>query len=410
MNLIDRLLGRTSKSESAVSYGQNVQMVNGYNPSFRTYNGKLYESELVRASVEAFARHCSKLKPEITGNAYKELKKIILTKPNPYQTTSQFLARVATILKMDTTCFIVPIMSEDSAYITGFYPLRASNAEVMEHKGVLWFRYTFANGQKAAIEYNRVGVLINHQYLSDFFGDGNDALAPTMSLIQAQQEGMQEAIKQGAAIKFIAKIATVLRDEDLKKERDNFSDFNFSSDNKTGVLMYSSKMADVQQIKPHSYVVDKEQMDFIKNSVFNYFGTNEDILQNKFSENVWNAYYEGQIEPFAIQLSQALTNMMFTKNEIAHGNEIKFTANQLQYASNQTKLEITTQLFDRGIFSTKDVADVWNLTHEGEAKYYIRLEYAEKNRLDTPTEQDKQEIMKVELEKVQKGNEDDNEG
>ena len=410
MNLIDRILGRTPKSESAVLHGQSVQMVNGYSPSFRSYNGKLYESELVRASVEAFARHCSKLKPEITGNAYKELKKIIVTKPNPYQTTSQFLARIATILKMDTTCFIVPIMSEDYSYITGFYPLRPSNAEVTEHKGKLWFRYTFATGQKAAIEYDRVGVLVNHQYLSDFYGDGNEPLSPTMSLIQAQYEGMQEAIKKGAAIRFIAKTANVLRDEDLKKERETFSDFNFSNDNRTGLLMYSPKISEVQQVKAHSYVIDKDQMDFIKNSVFNYFGTNEDILQNKFTENVWNAYYEGQIEPFAIQLSQALTNMMFTKNEIAHGNEIKFTANQLQYASNQTKLEITTQLFDRGIFSTKDVADVWNLAHEGEAKYFIRLEYAEKSAVEQPTKQEKHEITKIELENVQKGNENDNEG
>lgn len=396
MNIIEKIFGKSTKGQNATHYGQRVQMVNGYSPSFTSFSGNLYESDLVRASVEAFAKHCSKLKPEISGNAYKELKQIILTKPNPYQTTSQFLARIATILKMDTTCFIVPLLDEKQMSIVGFYPLRASSAEIIDYGGTLYFRYTFATGQKASIEYDRVGVVTNHQYLDDFFGDGNYPINSTMSLIQAQHEGIQEAIKQGAVIRYIAKIASSVRDEDLKKERENFSDFNLSHENKTGVMMYSPKISEVKQIEPHSYVIDPEQMLYIKNSVFNYFGTNEDILQNKYSENVWNAYYEGQIEPFAIQLSQALTNMMFTKNEIAHGNEIKFTANQLQYASNQTKLEITTQLFDRGIFSTKDVADVWNLAHEGEAKHFIRLEYAEKG---TQTKQP----QKLELDELEKG-------
>ena len=35
------------------------------------------------------------------------------------------------------------------------------------------------------------------------------------------------------------------------------------------------------------------------------------------------------------------------------GNQIFFTANRMQYASNQTKLQVSTQLFDRGILTTK---------------------------------------------------------
>lgn len=410
MGLLDKIFNKTAQASSASANGERLQMLNGYTAAFSSYKGQVYESDLVRSSIETFAKHCSKLTPEITGSAYKELAITLANKPNPYQTTSQFLARVATILKVDTTCFIVPIMSEDYLSIKGVYPLRAANVEILDHKGVTWLRYTFQSGQKAMIEYDRVAVITNHQLNSDFFGDGNSAIFPTLNLLHTQNEGIEEAVKQGAAIKFIAKIANVLRDEDMKKERENFTNFNFSQDNKTGVLMYSSKFTDVSQIKPQSYVVDGEQMNLIKSNVFNYFGTNEDILQNKYTENVWNAYYEGQIEPFAIQLSQALTNMMFTKKEIAHGNSIKFTANQLQYASNQTKLEITTQLFDRGIFSTKDVADVWNLKHEGEPKYFIRLEYAEKSTLEQPRETDKKEHVKVELEKLEKGEEDDNNG
>jgi hypothetical protein len=115
----------------------------------------------------------------------------------------------------------------------------------------------------------------------------------------------------------------------------------------------------------------------INESVFHYFGTNEKILQNSYDEEVFNAYYEGKIEPFALQLSLVHSNMMFTPREIAHGNAMLFTANRLQYASNNTKLQMSTQLFDRGLLSRNMVMDVWSLPHvEDGDKFFIRKEYA----------------------------------
>lgn len=74
-------------------------------------------------------------------------------------------------------------------------------------------------------------------------------------------------------------------------------------------------------------------MRLINENVYNYFGVNEAILQNKFNEEQFNAWYEGKLEPFIVQLGLALTNMTFTDHEIAFGNEIMFSANRLQYAS-----------------------------------------------------------------------------
>ena len=95
-----------------------------------------------------------------------------------------------------------------------------------------------------------------------------------------------------------------------------------------------------------------------------------------------SAYYEGKIEPFAIQLSLVMSNMTYTARELSFGNAITFTANRLQYASNQTKLNISTQLFDRGLLNRNGVMDIWNMAHvEGGEKYYIRKEYAEVSEL-----------------------------
>lgn len=358
------------------------KMLNGYTPIFTTYDGGVYEMELTRAAIHAIATQCSKLKPEIKGNAYKELHKRLQFKPNSFMDTSKFLYRLATILHVQNTAFIVPIMDETGEYITGYYPILPSMCEVVEYNGEPWLRYTFSTGQKAAIEFNRVGIMTMFQYKNDFFGESNNALYPTMQLIHTQNQGIIEGVKNSANIRFMARLANIFKDEDIRKERKRFTEENLSTDNNSGVLMFDNKYADVKQIISKPFIVDSAQMELIKNNVFNYFGVNEKILQNNFNEDEWNAFYEGKIEPFAIQLSLVMSNMTFTEREIAFGNQIIFSANRLQYASNKSKLDIVVQLFDRGILTRNEGREIFNMAPiENGDKYYIRKEYAEVNHL-----------------------------
>ena len=357
-------------------------MLSGYTPIFTTYEGGVYEMELTRAAIHAIATQCSKLKPEIRGSAYKELGRRLQFKPNSFMDTTKFLYRLATILHVQNTAFIVPITDETGENITGYYPILPSMCEVVEYQGEPWLRYTFSTGQKAAIEFSRVGIMTQFQYKNDFFGENNKALYPTMQLIHTQNQGIIEGVKQSANIRFMARLANIFKPADIAAERKRFTEENLSAENNSGVLMFDNKYADVKQIHSRPFIVDSAQMEFIKANVFNYFGVNEKILQNNFDEDEWNAFYEGKIEPFAIQLSLVMTNMTFTEREIAFGNQIIFTANRLQYASNQSKLNIVTQLFDRGFITHNEGREIFNMSPiEGGDKYYIRKEYAEVSNL-----------------------------
>ncbi|HZK23312.1 MAG TPA: phage portal protein [Atopostipes sp.] len=344
--------------------------------------------ELTRAAINAKATAISKLKPEFTGGAYSSLAKRLQFKPNPYMDTTKFLYRLATILSVNTTAFIIPLYGKDMKTIVGYYPLLPQNTEVIEVRGEPWLRYTFANGQKAAIELESVGILTNYQFENDFFGDGNEPLMPTLQLMDIQKQGMQEAVKQSANIRFMAKLGQTVRPDDLEREQKMFSKQNLSADNQSGVMMFDAKYSDVKQIESKPFVIDDKQTEQIKQNVFNYFGINEDILQNKFSEDTWNAFYEGSIEPFAIQLGLVMTNMTFTDKEIAHGNQIMWTANRLAYSSNSTKLQMSQQLFDRGILTRNEIREIWQMSPiEDGDKRYIRREYAEDDDISSNKEE-----------------------
>lgn len=382
MGLLDFML---PKKKEVINEGVNnyFKTFNAYTPSFTTYEGGLYEMELTRAAIHTFANQVSKLKPEVIGNARPELNKILQFKPNPIMDTSKFLYRIATILSVHNTAIIAPVYNKDETKIVGLYPLLPTHAEIIEFRKKLWLRYRFYNDEVGAIELDRVGIVTQYQYRDEFFGESNCAMSNTLKLLDIQNQGMRDAIKQSANIRFMAKLGQTLRPEDIDAEKKRFSLANLSAENNTGVMMFDAKYAEVKQIDSKPFLIDSEQMDHVKTNIYNYFGTNEDILQNKFDENTWNAYYEGKIEPFSTQLSLVLTNMLFTENEKSFGNQVMLTANRMQYASNQTKLQVSTSLFDRGILSTNDVMDIWNLPHvEDGDKRYIRREYTDVENLD----------------------------
>ena len=378
MGAFDKLFKRPKVEKQVTSY---FQMLDGYTPIFSTYDGGVYEMELTRSCIHTFANHCSKLLPVVTGGNAKALTALLDGKPNPFMTSAQFVYKVATIYDTQNTCFIVPVL-DDVDRLVGYYPVNPQQVEILEVEGEPWLRYTFRSGEKAAIELSRCGVVSKYLYNSDIRGESNAALRPTMQLLSVQNQGIEEGIKNSASFRFMATVNNFAKAEDLKKERKKFVAENLGPDS-GGLALFPNTYTNVQQIQSQAQIVDPEQMQLIQTRVLNYFGCNEDVLQNKTVGDAWSAYYEGKIEPFAIQLSQAMTCMTFTKGQLALGSTIVWSANRLQYMTNVDKLQVSSQMFDRGILSINDVMDIWQLPHvlDGD-KRYIRKEYTEISQLD----------------------------
>ena len=380
------------KKKNEAILGEYFKMLNTYSPVLTTYDRGVYEMDLTRTAINSFATHCSKLKPEMSGSAHRKLQRALEFKPNYFTDTPKFIARLATILECEHTAFIAPV-EDEYGELVGFYPLLPSCCEVVDVKGQLYLRYTFSNGQRGAIEFERVGIMTSHQYRNDLFGESNSTLKPTMQLMQTTNEGIINAVKNSANIRFMAKVANMLKPEDITKERERFAADNLSADNTSGMIIYDSKFSDLKQVESKPYTPNALQTQQINENVCTHFGTNMHILQNDFTEEQWNAYYEGKIEPFAIQLSIVLSNMVYTDRELANGNMITFSANRLQYASNATKLQVSTQLFDRALINRNTVMDIWNMPHvEDGDKYYIRKEYTEVTKLDNGSSDDNVDV------------------
>ena len=377
MGLFEKIFGNRPKEPPERDYEGVFKMLNGYTPHFTTWQGEIYESELVRAAINTLATHISKLKVEMMGAARPALQNKMKHGPNQFQTWSQFLERAATIYYATNNLILTPVY-DIYGEPSGVYAPLPSKCSIVEYDGVPYMRYYFGwFGGTAAIELEYVGVMPRMQFRSDFFGESNLALLPTMDLIKIQEQGIKEGVKNAASYRFMAQTTNFTKPADLKKERNRFSKMNLSADAEAGgLLLFPNTYANIQQIKSSPFVVDADQMKQIRDNVNDYFGVNEDILTNHFSPDTWAAFYEGAIEPFAIKFSDTMTKMFFTLREQTNGNKVMATANRLQYMSNADKLNVATQLLDRGIISINDAREIWNMAPvEGGDQRIIRGEY-----------------------------------
>jgi len=389
MGLFESIFG--SKKTETIKADSYFKTLTAYSPVFHSWNGSLYESELVRSAIDARARHIAKLKVEVIGSARPTLATRLKAKPNSFQTWYQFMYRLSTILDMHNTAFIVPVVDKYGDTV-GMFPVLPTKCEILQTKdGTPVLKYEFSDRQTGACYLSECGIMTKFQYKSDFFGEKNTALNPTMDLIDMQGQGIKEAIKNGATYRFMARTNNFTKTEDLKKERQRFSEENFSKEaGAGGLLLFPNTYSDIQQIKTSPYTINPEERKMIQDNVYNLYAVNEDIIQSKAVGDKWNAFYESVVETFAIQFSEVTTTMFFSEREQSFGSKIVATSNRLQYMSNSDKLKVSAQMADRGLMTINEIRDIWNLppVEDGDVRTVRGEYYTMGEDTETETEED----------------------
>ena len=361
MGMLEKIFGKREQP-AGLKNAQIFKMLEGYTPAWTTWRGSVYESELIRASLDAWGRHAGKLKPNVSGSALPELQKKMNVKPNAFNEWSQFLYQTATILGVRNNAFLVKTRDE-YGNPTGIINIVPDTWELVEYENEPWIRFILSNNKRRAERLAETGIMVRFQYKSELFGESNEAMKPVLDLITMQRQGITEGIKNGNSYRFWAKSDNWASDEDLGGEMERFNKFTFGNKKAAGgVLLFPNTYEDINEMKTTGYAVNKDEQEHIKTNVCDYFGVNEDILQNKAYGDAWLAFYEGFVEWFAIQLGEVVSGMLYSDRERgAYENQIFFTSNRLQYMSNADKLNAIQTYADRGLMTRNELREISNL-------------------------------------------------
>lgn len=356
MGLFEKIFPK--KYRSPVGTGK-WETLTAYSAVFKTWRGEIYEFDQVRSAIDTLARNTGKLRIDMPGTAKGKMRTKLRIRPNPYQTWYQFWYRARTIFEMQNNAIIVPILDEMDQ-ISGLFPVLPSSCEVVTYRGQEYLRYVFYGNKAAAIELERCGIITKHQYKNDVFGDSNTALNSTLSLLDLNKQAIKQAISESNSFKFMARMNNFAKDDDIRKERERIKEANLK-DKDGFLLLFSNLIGEPKQIDYKPYTVDEKQLTLIDSNVEKYFGVSAEAVKNELTGDKAASFYEGAIEPFAVQASEVITNMLFTPVEQTNGNIFMLIANRIQFMTNADKLSFTMQMADRGAIYIDEIRDVWNL-------------------------------------------------
>ena len=364
-SLLGKIFG-SEKNSSIPATSEQIEILEGQKAVFTPYKGNFHEDADILACVDTIARNGAKMHPRhirnFNGrmeNVKDSIYKLLAKQPNEIQNAYKFYYQIITDLELYNNS-LVYIQRDENLKVTGLYPLEYSEIKLYEYKEDIWIKCQFGRGKERFIPYSQCIHLTRFVGKDGLFGGTSQPIIKVLEIKHILDEGIVNAIKTTQSIKGILKSTkAMLKPADVKAMRDQFvKDFIDYHSNKAGIGGLDAT-TDFTPVKIEPQTATAEQVKQVDEKVLKYFGINENIIQSKYSEDEWNAFYESVLEPIGLQMSLEFSNKIFTPTEKNFGNEILFESNRLQYASNKTKIELIR--YASNILTINEQREVFNL-------------------------------------------------
>lgn len=383
------LFRRKKKTVEPVSYDAKV-----YRSTlnvFTDFGNNISASDVVKICIDRIATHAAKLKPRYVKNLDNSsvvekkgsLAYLLKYEPNPLMTPHDFIYRVVTLLYLNNNAFIYPVYDESTYKLKALYPIKPNSVEaVKDASGDLFLRFYFSDGKDYLLPYESVIHMRRFYGVNDVFGGSgalsdHAAILKTIKINDSVLQGIDNAIRSSFQIKGLLKINGLLSERDKKAQKDEFDKaLKESTQSGNSSIVPVDLKSEYVPLNVDPKLVDSETLSFLHQKVINYFGVSEPIYKNDYSEDEYNAFYEGTIEGIAIAFSETFSKALLSRNALERGEQVVFYSERLQYASWNTKVTAIEKLMGLGILSLNESRSLLGLEPiEGGDKRLQSLNY-----------------------------------
>ena len=326
----------------------------------------LYESDVIGSIANCIASNLGKLTPQVirrdaAGLTIKDdyLAKLLSLRWSPEITPFDGLYKMASDLVYKSNAFAVVFYNTDFTRVQSIVPVTVKSFRIWEEENNIFFRFVWDyNGEEYTLPYQSVIHLKARYDRKRFIGTSPESqLKTTLELLDTTGESLRNAVNNSANLKGYLKYNNFADDDELKQKVREFQEAYMSAANDGGIAGLDNSM-EFHEITQHTNAIPVTQSAFLRENLYRYYNVNEKILNSTYNESEWNAFYEAVIEPIALQLSLEFTYKLLSERERGFGNKIIFTANRLQYATLQTRVNLGSQLFDRGIITINEYREL----------------------------------------------------
>lgn len=357
MGFWDRLVRRSRRAYVQIMGG-------GLAGDFRQ---EAYQNAVVRETVDAIARHAAKINAvHMRGGERVEdnIQYIIGTRPNAWMSAYDFQYKMFSTALLKNNAFALQVW-DSHGEIKAILPVDYTSCEALEDEygSGMYIRFQLVNGKETILPYDELYHFRRHFEKNVVLGDSNAPLDASVEMINTANAGMMSAVKSGSSLRGVLKIKqSMLKDRDVRQRRDDFVNEYINAGDNGGIAGLDASMEYMQLDPSKMYSLTTEQMAEIRGNVYRYYGVSEKFIRGEYSEDEWNAAYEAVIEPFVIQGHMEYTQKMFTQAQRERGESIIFEANNLQYASAKTKIELAKNLGMLGMITYNEGRAFFNMS------------------------------------------------
>lgn len=369
---------------------------------FTSFGNNIYMSDFVNNCIDRIATEISKVEVMsvvVTGSSIlrqnDDISRLFRFRPNPLQTTKDFLSCCEWLRRKHCNCFIYPVweMVKDARgrkyrRYKAFYPLNPQHAELGHFEDGRWaIRFVWRDGTEDTLPYDSVVHLRWRRGTSTLMGGGDDNgqvddrnTMRSLRVLDEVMQGLPAAIKAGLQLNGILTTKTLADQVKLQKEAGDFESRITMS--KSGIVAVDLA-GDFTPINKKITVVPKEILQFLKDIIRERYGISDAIMSGDYNGDQHSAFYQSCIEDFIVEFEQAMSSRLFTLRERDVGHRIKGYYSKVEYFSAKDKAELATLATSTGLMTLNQVAELYGLPpFEGGDRRIQSLNYANTDIVD----------------------------
>jgi hypothetical protein len=370
---------------------------------FSQFGEDIYLSDFVNNCIDRIATEISKInivsvvqKPGSIRQQNDDITRLFRFKPNPLQTTKDFLACCEWLRRKDCNCFIYPqyeivrdVQGNQYRKYTAFYPLNPTGIEIgTDDSGNVWeIKFIWRDGTFDILPYNDLIHLRWRRGKNTIIGGGNDYGRPdTKNLLESVRildqvlQGLPKSIEASLKITGLYSAKTLISADAIKENRDKFEEHIFSS--KAGIIA-TDLAGEFTPINMKPTEIKPEVMKFVKDIVRERYGISDAIMSGDYSGEQHSAFYQTCVEDFIVEFEQGMSSCLFTQREQDIGHRVKGYYSKVAYLSMANKIELATLATNTGILMLNEINDIFGFEpFEGGDRRLQSLNFVNTNIVD----------------------------
>ena len=372
-------------------------------PIFSNFGEDIYLSDFVNNAIERVAMEVSKIELKSVVENRSEIRvqndditRLFRFKPNPLQTTSDFLANVEWIRRKKGNVFIYPQYEivrlkdgrEFKRYIS-FYPLNPQWIEIGVRNQTAWeVRFYFEDGSNYTLPYADLIHLKWRRGGNTVIGGGDEhgnlnnyEIKRTLDALDKTIQGLPKSIEASLQVKGVFSAKTMADQVKLNQIRDEFEKHIVTSSNG---MIATDLAGEFTPAKISTADIPDNVMKFLKAVIQERYGVSAAILSGDYTGEQHSAFYQTAIEEFIVQFEQAATACIYTQREMDVGHRLKAYYSKVQYMDSKSKLELANLAKETGIMNLNQIGAMFGIEpFEGGNRRLQSLNYVNLEDVDS---------------------------